>query len=157
MESLPRCSVCHCLVASRRCIGTEWKIKIEWTNLKEWMMVYKSINCLPCTIGPTDIIPLINRIFHKSYGSINSNLKALSDEGWNPLNRKLLEHKDLIDDSIAPEKAITNATSRNSSAGSTNLNIHQGLAATVLHRIIAERARSSAAKKQRTKDKGKVI
>jgi len=28
------------------------------------------------TIGPTDIIPLVNRIFHKSYGSINSNLKA---------------------------------------------------------------------------------
>ncbi len=135
------------------------KFKIEWTKVKEWMMVYKSINCLPCTIGPTDIIPLINRIFHKSYGSINSNLKALSDRGWNPPNRKLLEHKDLIDDSVAPEKEITGATSMNSSAGSTNLNIHQGLAATVLDRMIAERARSSAAKKaaDERKRKGDLI
>ena len=68
--------------------------------MKEWMMVWKSINCLPLTIGPTDIIPLVNRIFHKSYGSINSNLKALADRGWNPPNRKLLEHKELIDDSL---------------------------------------------------------
>jgi hypothetical protein len=72
------------------------KFKIEWTKVKEWMIVYKSINCLPCTIGPTDIIPLINRVFHMSFGNINSNLKALADRGWNPQNRKLLEHKELI-------------------------------------------------------------
>ena len=87
------------------------KFKIEWTKVKEWMMVYKSINCLPCTIGPTDIIPLINRVFHKFYGNVNSNLKALADRGWNPLNRKLLEHKELIDDS-APviQHALTTST-----------------------------------------------
>ena len=64
------------------------KFKIEWTKVKEWIMVWKSIHCLPCTIGPTDIIPLINRIFHKSYGSATSNLKAIADCGWNPPNRK---------------------------------------------------------------------
>ena len=124
------------------------KFKIEWTKVKEWMMVWKSINCLPLTIGPTDIIPLVNRIFHKSYGSINSNLKALADRGWNPPNRKLLEHKELIDDSIAPinENTLTDASS-SSSPNSPVLNIHQGLAATVLDRMIAERARSSQAKR----------
>jgi hypothetical protein len=81
------------------------------------MMVYKSINCLPCTTGPTDIIPLINRVFHKSFGNINSNLKALADSGWSPPNRKLLEHEELIDNSIAPivENTLTNETPNNSS------------------------------------------
>jgi hypothetical protein len=136
------------------------KFKIEWTKVKEWMMVYKCINCLPRTIGPTDIIPLINRVFHKSYGNIHSNLKALADRGWNPLNRKLLEHNELIDDSIEiVQNTLTNATYENSSAGSANLNIHQGMAATVLDRMIAERARSSQAKKSadERKRKGDVI
>ncbi len=137
------------------------KFKIEWTKVKEWMMAYKSINCLPCTIGPTDIIPLINRIFHKSYGNINSNLKALADRGWNPPNRKLLEHKELIDDSIAPidQNPLTDVTPNNSSTQSTSLNIHQGLAANVLDRMIAERARSSQAKKaaDERKRKGDTI
>ena len=137
------------------------KFKIEWTKVKEWMMVYKSINCLPCTIGPTDIIPLINRVFHKSYGNVYSNLKALATRGWNPLNRKLLEHKELIDDSIAPsgQNTLTNATNNNSCERSISLNIHQGLAATVLDRMIAERARSSQAKKaaDERKRKGDTI
>ena len=64
MESLPRCSLCNCLVASWRWIN-KWQIQ-DWVDKsKMWMMVYKSINCLPCTIGPTDIIPLINRVFWK--------------------------------------------------------------------------------------------
>jgi hypothetical protein len=124
------------------------KFKIEWTKVKEWIMVYKSINCLPCTIGPTDIIPLINRIFHKSYGSVNSNLKAMADRGWNPLNRRLLEHKELIDDSIEPivPNTLTNATNDNSSEGTISQNIHEGFAGSVLDRMIAQRARSSQAK-----------
>jgi hypothetical protein len=60
-------------------VRTNGKFKIEWTKGKEWMMVDKIINYLPCTIGPTIIIPLINRAFHKSFDAINSNLKALSD------------------------------------------------------------------------------
>jgi hypothetical protein len=123
------------------------KFKIEWMKVKEWIMVWKGINCLPCTIGPTDIIPLINRIFHNSYGSINSNLNALADPGWNPPNRKLLEHKELIDDSVAPitENLLTEATSNNLEQHNI-LNIHQGMAATVLDWMIAEHARSSPAK-----------
>jgi hypothetical protein len=127
------------------------KFKMEWTRVKEWMMVWKSVNCLPCVIGPTDIIPLINRVFHKSYGSINSNLRAMSDRGWNPPNRKLLEHRELIDDSSPViTEALTNLTAdiaaQSTSDRSFNLNIHEGMAATILDRMIAERARSSQAK-----------
>ena len=114
-------------------------------------------------IGPANIIPFVNRIFHNSYGSINSNLNALSDQGWNPPNRKLLEHKELIDDS-APviRQSLTESTpnitaqsTSNSSGQSFNLNIHEGMAATVLDMMIAKRARSLQAKKQQTRGRGK--
>ena len=69
---------------------------------------------------------------------------------------KLLEHKELIDDS-APVigQSLTESTpniaahlTSNSSGQSFNPNIHKGMAATVLDRMIAEQARSSQAKKQ---------
>ena len=73
----------------------------------------------------------------------------------------MLEHKELIDDSIAPsgQNTVTYATNSNSSERSISLNIHQGLAATVLDRMIAERARSSQAKKaaDERKRKGDTI
>ena len=123
-------------------------------------MVWKSINCLPCTIGPTDIIPLINRVFYKSYRSTNSKLRAMSDWGWNPPNRKLLEHKELIDDSSPViTEALTDSTAniaaQSTSNRSFNLNIHEGMAATILDRMIAKQARSSQAKKQQMRGRGK--
>jgi hypothetical protein len=75
----------------------------------------------------------------------------MSDRGWNPPNRKLLEHRELIDDSSPViTEALTNLTAdiaaQSTSDRSFNLNIHEGMAATILDRMIAERARSSQAK-----------
>ena len=47
-------------------------------------------------ITQEDVMPLLNRIFEKSYGRVESNLRALSDRDWNPPNQKLLEHLDLV-------------------------------------------------------------
>jgi hypothetical protein len=95
----------------------------------------------------------------ESSGNVNSNLKAWADHGWSPPNRKLIEHKELIDDSIAPivQHTLTDATYNNSSEGSISLNVHQGWAANVLDQMIAEQARSSQAKKQQMRGRGKVI
>ena len=87
MASLPQCSICNFLWQVGDASEQNGKFKMEWAWVKEWMTIWKSINCLPCTIGPTAIIALINRVFHNSYGSINSNLKSLADQGWNPMNR----------------------------------------------------------------------
>ena len=124
-----------------------------------WIVVWKSIPCLPCTIGPTDIIRLINQIFPNSYGGINSNLKALEDCRWNPPNSKLLEHKDHIVNSRAPkmENSLTMATS-NKSAQSITLNIQQRMVVTVLGGMLAEHAGSSHEKQMmRGKRKGELI
>ena len=63
----------------------------------------------------------------------------------------------MINNSIVPivQNPLTYETPNNSSAESISLNIHQGLAATVLDRMIAERARSLAAKQAADKRKSK--
>uniref|UniRef100_A0A7S4UP82 Uncharacterized protein n=1 Tax=Paramoeba aestuarina TaxID=180227 RepID=A0A7S4UP82_9EUKA len=47
---------------------------------------------LPPIIQKTDIIPLINLAWDQSFAKVRSNRKAISDRGWNPLNRALLTH-----------------------------------------------------------------
>ena len=47
-------------------------------------------------IAQEDVMLLLNRIFEKAYGRVESNLCALSYCGWNPSNRKLLDHPDLV-------------------------------------------------------------
>ena len=146
------------------------KFKVEWYKVKEDIMKWKFDHGLPQVLLATDIMPLMNRIFHKSYGDVRSNLKAVSDRGWYPLNRKLLEHPSLIDDSIAVDNATPSESqptsndtpseqSQLSGASTVTLNIHDGMGATVLDRIIAARARSAGAKKaaDERKRKGEEI
>ena len=43
-------------------------------------------------------MPLLNQIFHESYGNKKNNLKATANRGWYPANWKLVEHPSLLDD-----------------------------------------------------------
>ena len=43
----------------------------------------------------TDLMPLINAAWKQSFFRIDKNKNALSDRGWNPLNKNLLLHEDL--------------------------------------------------------------
>jgi len=43
----------------------------------------------------TDLMPLINIAWKQSFSRIDKNKNALSDRGWNPLNKNLLLHEDL--------------------------------------------------------------
>ena len=53
----------------------------------------------------SDILPSINIIWSKSFGRIRTNKKAISDRGWNPLNRRLL-----YDPEILKTRIITDIT-----------------------------------------------
>ena len=53
----------------------------------------------------------------------------MSDCGWFPVNRKLLEHKSLFDDTVAPidtSKDVTQPTS-NSTTSTITLNVDDGM------------------------------
>ena len=139
------------------------KFKTEWYKVKDVMMKWKIHHLLPCSLGPTDIIPLVSRIFHDSYGRVNSNLKAVADRGWSPANRKLLEHPSLLDDSKETTKVSPSppceAENKVDSESMVTLNINSGAAGNVLDRIITARARSAGARKaaEERKRKGTLV
>ena len=83
------------------------KFKGMCYDAKVKMMNWKDSLDLPLSLGPTDIIPLMNKIFLPSYNNKEGNLKAYADRGWSPFNRKLLDHPSLVDDS---EEVVTVAS-----------------------------------------------
>ena len=68
----------------------------EWYRAKTSLYEYKGDFNLELKIKQEDVMPLLNRISEKSYGRVGSNLRALSDFGWNPPNCKLLDHPDIV-------------------------------------------------------------
>ena len=64
-----------------------WKISI--TNFKRDLVLFKMRMGLPHTITKTDIVPLCNQAFANYSAQVPSNLHAIADSGWNPLNRAL--------------------------------------------------------------------
>ena len=98
--------------------------------------MWKSEHGLPRAIRPEDVMPIMNRIFFKAYGNQKNNCKATAESGWFPPNRKLLEHP-----SLAPMQK------------ETLLNVEEGLAGSILDRLLWERSRSDGAKKAAEKRK----
>ena len=70
--------------------------KVEWYRENTSLFQYKGGFNLKLKIIQEDVMPLLNRIFEKVYSRVDSNLRALSDCGWNQPNRKLLDHPDLV-------------------------------------------------------------
>ena len=60
------------------------------SRAKENVIKEKIKKCIPPTIEPYEIIPLLNTAWGESFGRPISNKKAIADRGWNPLNRNIL-------------------------------------------------------------------
>ena len=70
--------------------------KGEWFRAKTSLYDYKGDFNLELKIVQEDVMPILNCIFEKACGRVESNLCALSYCGWNPPNCKLLDHPDLV-------------------------------------------------------------
>ena len=46
-------------------------------------------------IDKTDVIPLINSVYWRTFGNVETNRKAIAERGWNPFNRALLDHPEV--------------------------------------------------------------
>ena len=55
--------------------------KTEWHRAKQELIGFKRAHRLPCTISADDIIPLVNKIFHKAYGNQAANKKTIAQRG----------------------------------------------------------------------------
>jgi hypothetical protein len=57
-------------------------VKLEWYREKKELLSWKYLNNLPRAIRPDDIMPLMNKIFYKSYNNVANNKKAVAIRGW---------------------------------------------------------------------------
>jgi len=95
-------------------------------------------------------MPILNKIFHKSFGNVEGNMKAVSDCGWFPSNRKLFEHPSLINDACCESDAATSSVDASSlstpsaTAVTLNIGVVDGMVATVLDHMLTERAKTDA-------------
>ena len=89
-----------------------------------------------------EVILIVNKFFHKIYGNVKANKKAVADRGWYPASRALVLHPSLDRDK---GKKGTN----------TCLNTEEGMAATALDRLLNHRKRSEAGKQAAEKRKAR--
>ena len=85
-----------------------------------------------------DVMPLLNRIFEKSYDRVESNLCALSDSVWNSPNRKLLDHPDLD----VQEQYNGKEQEPAEQVDYQSINTKKGIADTCIDKIIIHRMRN---------------
>ena len=93
------------------CIGLpngthKWKVgdsreqngswKVEWVREKSKLVLYRTRMGLNGELEKSDILPLINIIWPKSFGRIRKNRKTISDCGWNPLNQRLPDNPEIL-------------------------------------------------------------
>jgi hypothetical protein len=117
---------------------------------------------MPATISKTDIIPLVNIAWARSFARRESNKKAISMRGWNPLNRGCLENPEVLATKPAPKETTQeDSPTFTGGAGSsltTRLNVTEGAGAIEFEKLLTY-ADSAAAKqiRQENKDKGAKV
>ena len=175
MEGLHWCAVCHKPVASRGCSGVKWEPQEFFYKEKCELTKWKFSNALPSTIPHTDVMPLINRIFHRAYNNKQNNLKAMCERGWFPPNRALLNHSMLTDDTAEATKpsdsttggvdetntaTVVDTTAATANSVVATMNVDTGMGAVVIDTLCHYRARSEAgiqAKEKRKKTSQDVL
>lgn len=79
--------------------------KVRLCRAKEFIMEKRERLFLDLEILPTDIIPMVNYAWSGSFANLASNLEAIVERGWSPLNRNLLLHPLLRATMTKEEKA----------------------------------------------------
>ena len=96
---------------------------------------------------PTDIIPLVNMAFPRSFGNKKNAIKAIADRGWNPLNYNILtslpQQKDVVDLS-----ATTVTTESSVGVSVPMINVECGVGSYYIDRLIEEEKKSEGRKKK---------
>jgi hypothetical protein len=95
---------------------------------------------LPATLERSDIVRIVNIVWHKSFARFNTNLKSISERGWVSLKYVLLDHpelqerkdrvesiKDIYKKQVMDGVEITDLNSLNTDKGSMGLTIEMFL------------------------------
>ena len=66
------------------------------SEAKDELLIEKRKRNLPLTFKPTDIIPIVNRAWNRSFAKADSNRRAIVDRGWYPCNYNLLTKPEVL-------------------------------------------------------------
>ena len=68
----------------------------------------------------TDIIPIVNYAWARSFNNIETNIKAIRGRGWGPLNRLLIQHLEIVSSRQSPDVQSSQTSSTNEHINSDN-------------------------------------
>ena len=106
---------------------------IALSKAKQKLLEKKELLGLPPSLTDTDMMPIINYAWNRSFARVDKNQQAITDRGWNPLNRALLIDNDIRATMTRQEKL--NETSENSNVilpQTSNINSDQSTSATTI-------------------------
>ena len=105
--------------------------KIDLTKAKEFVIWTRDARNHPIKFAQTDIVPLVNKAWTNSFGSVEKSKRALADRGWNPLNRALLTDAEVLKTKGTANVAVGGDTDDAESVDVSNvqLNLDNGVAA----------------------------
>jgi len=106
----------------------------------------------------TDVIPIVNYAWERSFARVQSNLKAIQDRGWGPLNKILLSHPEIIgikisvdtpppintsdsDTTTSPQPPSSPSNSNNQEVCIEDINFNTGFAGNIITNIIRKSQR----------------
>jgi hypothetical protein len=69
--------------------------KMLLAKAKSNLVKFKIQHNIPIALTGSDIIPLVNIAWDKSFANVTTNQKAIAERGWGPLNYNLLLHKEI--------------------------------------------------------------
>lgn len=128
--------------------------KIYLTEAKEKLFREKSRQEMSQRLVQSDVMPLLNRSFH-AFQDVDANRNAISERGWYPLSRALLDHPSLArpttsevteNDGTGSTTSATTTTTTTTAAGSRTVSINinaGGQAARYLDTMLEEQRRNN--------------
>jgi len=69
---------------------------MAWYRAKHELNSYKNTLTLKLTLTMDDIMPLVNKAWNASFAHKELAKQAVAMQGWNPLNRSILMHPEVV-------------------------------------------------------------
>lgn len=131
--------------------------KMALTKFKRQLLVEKSERRQTFAIDKIDIALLVHKAWNQSFARVHTNRKAIASRGWNPLNYNCLLHPEILSskpsyDSSQSTRMVSNPAMNQNQQAITDtiasppseLNLTEGLAGTLIDKILQTRNRSDA-------------
>ncbi len=134
--------------------------KSRLTLEKQLLLEKKQELRLDFRIDRHDVVGLVHRSWEYSFARKESNKKAISERGWNPLTYNLLDHPELKKEKDS--FAIKNAYQLASINGKENidpscLNFDDGVAKTMMDKIVEQKIRDRALEQAREEQREDIM